>query len=1040
MPPKRNRVPLSCLNCKKRKVRCDKVKPVCGGCLRNGVASSCEFIEPPWAQSDEVQLVSKSNKSPAIDEFKRLKVQNDKVIHNQRKEIDDLKRQLAVLHQLQLSGLQQISPREETSTKLTILAKLYPSDKLIVKDDYTLVARKPIKHLDTYSWINLIKLDPILTTLWFKITNMQKIYHTYKMNLLSKVPKKSYKVNEIDFTYSLGPPAKFDAGKCPVVECDFNFLTDDQFPTPSLTMDSPQSTPRSVSRCPYKPGINDDVENDEYSAKGLKMLKKLQLLWDSTLKLIRGNVKMNYQQLQFLIDFYFTSSDIESKLLSFYLLDIQSIVKRNGDTVYLNLTNGPTEAFSNSHLFEKLKVKGVYICILAIILEESLDVLRHRCKLFPRDKFMETFLAVFPNEALYLGLGNKATNIFPEIQEYLLGSLGSLETTPSVTYIACSVALLDREIETYKKNRNPSVKQDFTNIFKDLLKILLSEEKCFEIWKDPQLIELEGDDCTNNQLLKVHFCRIWCNLIRLANLVFFNFVPITKLSDQLDSLLKALFSKIEEANQLQYHIKFITSLDSVETESLMVTLSAHYLISKVTITLNNGIVKVGKPALTVATLEGMIKQCNTWISDPRLKSLGQIRQFEIISILDYVRYFMTYLILLQGEESQDEGLIQSLIPELFSRHYDHTNYLRKCLYDTKDLPSSQYIFLAITEQLTRFIQYMIGLLMRVQSFENTSPLKALLNQIIRSRASTGDSPSDISISEYVSTNMVDAVEDSVNILNQHSYNDKSKKLHKLWKFYLTFAKNSGKMNVTNYAKIHSNIPEFRGDLTGIKSCPVVSDMKGCPVVHSNKGCPVDTKVCPVGPNAKICPVDKGGSMLVGSMTVGSTKQLENERRLSKCPISLITTPMDGDLSSPSPREGSLDSDVSVRSGLGDKKRKCPFDHKSLINGNLRQNISLTESNIRGEHANRMRYSPKPTIPNLSPPKSYPPIASKPVELQVKPERKEEFPKPEGFPALEGFDAQAFGDFDFDFLQNEIFFDQLDLSTEFNNNSIEEYFQ
>lgn len=48
----RNRVPVSCLACKKRKVKCDKGKPACGGCVRNGVGHLCQYINPPWIDND----------------------------------------------------------------------------------------------------------------------------------------------------------------------------------------------------------------------------------------------------------------------------------------------------------------------------------------------------------------------------------------------------------------------------------------------------------------------------------------------------------------------------------------------------------------------------------------------------------------------------------------------------------------------------------------------------------------------------------------------------------------------------------------------------------------------------------------------------------------------------------------------------------------------------------------------------------------------------------------------------------------------------
>ncbi|CAM9022189.1 unnamed protein product [Wickerhamomyces anomalus] len=47
---RRNRVPISCTICRRRKVKCDKKRPVCTACHRTGVAHLCHYIDPPWAQ------------------------------------------------------------------------------------------------------------------------------------------------------------------------------------------------------------------------------------------------------------------------------------------------------------------------------------------------------------------------------------------------------------------------------------------------------------------------------------------------------------------------------------------------------------------------------------------------------------------------------------------------------------------------------------------------------------------------------------------------------------------------------------------------------------------------------------------------------------------------------------------------------------------------------------------------------------------------------------------------------------------------------
>lgn len=47
---RRNRVPISCTICRRRKVKCDKKKPQCTNCIKNGVAHLCHYLEPSWAK------------------------------------------------------------------------------------------------------------------------------------------------------------------------------------------------------------------------------------------------------------------------------------------------------------------------------------------------------------------------------------------------------------------------------------------------------------------------------------------------------------------------------------------------------------------------------------------------------------------------------------------------------------------------------------------------------------------------------------------------------------------------------------------------------------------------------------------------------------------------------------------------------------------------------------------------------------------------------------------------------------------------------
>ena len=53
---KRNRIPLSCTICRKRKVKCDKIRPHCNQCTKTGVAHLCHYMEQSWAEEAEKEL------------------------------------------------------------------------------------------------------------------------------------------------------------------------------------------------------------------------------------------------------------------------------------------------------------------------------------------------------------------------------------------------------------------------------------------------------------------------------------------------------------------------------------------------------------------------------------------------------------------------------------------------------------------------------------------------------------------------------------------------------------------------------------------------------------------------------------------------------------------------------------------------------------------------------------------------------------------------------------------------------------------------
>lgn len=689
----RNRVPVSCLACKKRKVKCDKGKPACGGCVRNGVGHLCQYINPPWIDNDasgggssplaSCQSLLSPVKIETTSEYKQLKSQNEKTISNQKKEIENLKRQLQVLQQLSPRNSQSANSesRDESTFYLgkdiTILSKLspfavQPRVTMEILSEYTVLNSRVLSFpvcLDIYSWVNIIKLDPQLTTLWFKITNLQKMYHMYKINKLkndnsakklapAQLKKTSSKINEIDFTYSFLPSdsqnteqqslplasSTSNNHKCPVIECDFNFMGDEaQSQTPSPKRNVTSSTLTSTTQtqddseklqCPV---FKLDIHN-----KSKSLQQKLQSLWESILNLTRGST-LNYRQLVFLLDFYFKSEIFESKtLLLFYKTDILNVIQKGLDgELILNLPKGLDE-----DIYYQLKISGIYVSMIAVIVEETLTYLRNVLKCEVVDDITQSFNVIFPQEYTYLGLGAKQTNILYIIEDFLTSDDDNINL---VSFVALYITVLNKIIYEYKKPGGLVIdpKTLFTKLFSKFIENILSSGSDVEIWKDPELIEFQSYQRKRAKYLKLHFSLLWTEVIRICNLVSFNFVPIIKQSSELDHLLQKMYSKIAIVDLLQCHLKYLTR---VGESNLIIALHVHYLIASITSSFHYGILNIGIPKLTVSNLDSLIKQCSTWLQDSGLEGIIEIKRMEVVYMLSYLRLFMIYILLLQGEE------------------------------------------------------------------------------------------------------------------------------------------------------------------------------------------------------------------------------------------------------------------------------------------------------------------------------------------------------------------------------------------------------
>ena len=79
----------------------------------------------------------------------------------------------------------------------------------------------------------------------------------------------------------------------------------------------------------------------------------------------------------------------------------------------LNLPKGLDE-----DIYYQLKISGIYVSMIAVIVEETLTYLRNVLKCEVVDDITQSFNVIFPQEYTYLGLGAKQTNILYIIEDF----------------------------------------------------------------------------------------------------------------------------------------------------------------------------------------------------------------------------------------------------------------------------------------------------------------------------------------------------------------------------------------------------------------------------------------------------------------------------------------------------------------------------------------------------------------------------------------------------------------------------------------------
>ncbi|WEJ93075.1 hypothetical protein PSN45_000535 [Yamadazyma tenuis] len=806
------------------------------------------------------------NQASQLSELSQLKTSYERIIGNQRKEIEDLKRHLSFTTQLTTQ-----QPHDDTGdSPVEVLAKLHPladrnKDSLEIEDcvSYSINleaprSKKSINPSDTseiHSWISIIMLDPKLSGLWSRINNMQRIYHMYKSAMVKR--HANSRITEIDFT-SPGPACHMQntdvstacpvsAGstesmpkKCPVVSCDLNFMNE-----------SMMTIPKVSSLSAVKPVVHEfSTEGlDEFTKGGIRYTKMVQEVWRPVVHSLRANKPLNSTQLQFLLDFYFNQKTVDTSrdLTVLFKDEIDEIyISKNGRLI-LNMglaVPGEDDAVS----INKFLLKGVYVCILMLIVEESLDILKssHQQSLPP--DVVTKFQALFPDEVRFAGLSYNGSQNLNAVQKYLDNSCSSSSNffllNRSLVTLTCRLLLLDRDIMNNGREGNERGETERAIMFKTTLAMVFDLENPIQIWKQPTQIVLPGNDSKKKvKDIRMHACFLWNELIRCLNIVSSSLVSFSKSDRELQALIGRAHSRVEEVQVHGNHMRYLQGLKSPHLDKLSSSLQVNYLLSNVHLFFARGVSNLLGVKLTMKDLDDLTGECGSWIDDERLKRLAPIIEWESKIMLHFSNIYTTYVMFLQVEESKLEKLKESLISTIFVK-IDGYFKLSNHILDQTLNKESQYIYNALSECFVSVMQILVALLLRVCSRpkeKNEDLVKQLSTFCYSTSKSSLRIESDIF--NLIKNQLSNSINNTLRKLNNAMTVNKnhSMKLNQLWVFYSNLLESSRRF-YSSYNKVHANIPGFN-KLMNTNS--PIGDFSKCPVAHipavtkAPGRCPID---------------------------------------------------------------------------------------------------------------------------------------------------------------------------------------------------------
>lgn len=834
-------MPLSCLICKKRKVKCDKIKPACSGCHKNGVAHLCKYMEPDWTRENELDERYNEGVSSNIEVPKFLKDDSNRILSHQRDEIERLKRTLEIQQQL-------VGKKRKKDEKIKVLERLAPgfhdrNEKVEVSNVSFYVLRHRDSNwehlndmLSLLSSTNTIKLDFQLVSLWGQISHLRQLYLTYIRNQgphngpekgQRRVFDKNFgqkKINEVDFTYAKSQKPTYVEGRCPVLHCDLNFVR-------GIDHGSIKSE-RCVSQEPRETLAMKETstpsEQEKVGEPGKRMLIAIQKIWNAAITF--SNKKMNYEQICFLINFYFsTNNELGGpELFCLFKDEIFNLIKKDGNRVYLNCLG--VRANTDSEQYLKLGFEGLYICMIALINEVSLIQLGNNIMTKKGDQVSEDFGILFPEIYEVSDCERIRYSIFHLVRDFILMlSMGKDNSESSLfqkslPFISCLLNFVIFKLET----TDFYIWKDFRQLISHVFELTINP--FFGMSKNPEIFTFNGQDTSIKiRALRLHFCYMWSNVMRLFNIIVIHYCPVNTKENVLNEYKDKFYGLVEETYSNGYHLNFISHYDKYALTEMKQGLEDQFLVARICGALNNGVYFGSQAYLTVDKLDNMMVDCDKWLNNNSLDRVINSKYLETYCSISYLRVHMGFIKFLHTEEGKDEDTQCYALLDLLSIFSKYTLFLKALLkIDPRNNNYFSILNIAV-ESLSRLVHIGLALYLRLTCLPKYSSYQLSQNIMGTIRKHMALFSNFSGVEKEVSSNPADFLADIISPtlesqLELSGVNSKLLRLSRLWNFCSTLIRKVGRRAGEN-VKLHLPEQDLEADHElGSRHCPLTHNM------------------------------------------------------------------------------------------------------------------------------------------------------------------------------------------------------------------------